>query len=101
MFKKGEDVKSIEELTKSEFVKLDIEFSRTEYGKKIYRLALLPAIMTAFSTAYVFTEGLANGYIDITNISILLMVGLGLTAIAKIMYYQSLSRFYSNISKKK
>lgn len=101
MFKKNEETKNIEELNKSEFVKVDIEFSRTQYGKKLNRLTMLPAIMTVFSSVYVFTSGVANGYIDIANIGILLMIGLGLTSIARMIYFQSLARYYNHLKEKK
>lgn len=101
MFKKNEEVKTIEELTKAELTRVDIDFLKTDYGKRLNRLTMVPIGLTIFTGAYVFTEGLANGYINITNISILLMIGFGITAIARMMYYQSLARFYHNQCKKK
>ena len=101
LFKKNDTYKTIEELSSSDLVKVDIDFSRSAYGKKLYRMSLLAPIMTAFSVVYVFTNGLANGYIDLGNIGIILMVGLGLSSITRMMYYQSLARYYSNLKEKK
>ena len=101
LFKKNDDYKTIEELSSSDLVKVDFDFSRTAYGKKLYRLSLLAPIKTAFSVIYVFTSELANGYFDLGSIGTILMVGLGLSAVTKMIYYQSLSRYYSNLKEKK
>ena len=101
LFKKNENYKTIEELSNSDLVKVDIDFSRSAFGKKLYRLSILAPIMTAFSVIYVFANGVANGYIDLGNIGIILMVGLGLSSITRMIYYQSLARYYSNLKEKK
>ena len=100
MFKKI-DQKNIEDLSKAELTRLDIEFLKTAYGKRINRLTLMPIALTTFTGFYVFIDGLANGFINITNITFIFMIGLGLTSIARILYYQALAKFYRNYSKKK
>jgi len=101
MFKKNEEARNIEDLKKSELVKIEIEYSRTEFGKKLYHLTLLPVIMTFFTVFYVLTTELANGYVNIGNIGIILMIGLGLSSIVRILYYQNLARYYKNLRQKK
>ncbi|MBQ7104828.1 MAG: hypothetical protein IJN90_03130 [Bacilli bacterium] len=101
MLKKGEENKTIEELTKAEFAKLDIQYSRTHIGKLMYRASLTPIIITIFLVFYIFSYGLANGYINIMDIGSVLLIGLGISSITKMLYYQSLNSFYRNMNKKK
>lgn len=100
MFKKNEEDKRVEELSKSEFARADIEFSRTVIGKKMYIYSILPAILTAITAVYTISTELANGYIDIGNVGSILMLGLGITSITKILYFQNLSRYYNHKEKK-
>ena len=101
MFKKNEEAKRVEDLSKADFARADIEFTRTVYGKKLYFYSILPAILTAVTVVYVISSELANGYIDIGNIGSMLMIGLGLTSITKMMYFQSLARFCHHMDEKK
>ena len=56
---------------------------------------------TTVSVVYEFSSELANGYINLGNIGTILMVGLGLSAIGRMIYYQSLARYYNNLKEKK
>jgi len=101
MFKKNNEPNNIEELTTPELTRLEMEFAKTAYGKKINRLTLIPIIITIVTILNLISTGLANGYVDFTNIGIILMIGSGLIVIARIMYYQNVNNYFIKLKQKK
>ncbi len=99
MFRK--EYKRAEDFSRSEFMRADLAFSRTAYGRKLYIWSTLPIIITIITIICVFSSEFVNGYIDLSNIGILLMVGLGLSAVVKMLYYQALARYCNDLEEKK
>lgn len=99
--RKNDEEKTIYELSKAEFAKLDIQYSRTHIGKLMHKASLTPFIITIFLVFYIISYGLANGYVNIMDIGSVLLIGLGLSSITKIMYYMCLTSYYKNMNKKK
>ena len=97
MFKK-DNCKSIIELEKKDFKIVDMIFSKSFFGKRMYIWSILPLILTVVVVIYEFSNEISKGYLDISNIGLLLIVGFGITSITKILYLYSLANFYKDFN---